>query len=82
MNVNEQQNHFCSHVRYYCINSAQTKEIMPYYILQPCNIFKRLKAFILMHVPGRVQLLNISMCFVWRPETSISKSHVLTVHTQ
>ena len=69
-------------VRYYCINSEQTKKIMPYYILQPCHIFKCVKAFILMLVPGRVQLLNISMCFAWRPETSISKSHVLTVHAQ
>ena len=38
---------------YYCINSAQTKEIMVHYILQPHHIFIR----ILMLVPGGFQLL-------------------------
>ena len=31
--------------RYYCINSARTKEIMEHYILQTCQIFMRVKAF-------------------------------------
>ena len=48
---------------YYCINSAQTKEIMVHYILQPRHIFIHVKVFILMLVPGRLQLLIISMCF-------------------
>ena len=43
--------------RYYCINSAQTKEIMVHYILQPGPIFICVKAFILMLVLGRLQLL-------------------------
>ena len=47
---------------YYCINSAQTKEIMTY-CLQPSHIFICIKAFILMLVLGGVQLLSISMCF-------------------
>ena len=29
---------------YYCINSAETKEIMVHYILQPHHIFIRVKA--------------------------------------
>ena len=62
---------------YYCINSAQTKEMVVHYILQPRHIFIRVKAFILMLVSGRVQLLHINMCFVWYPVTSISKSQVL-----
>ena len=33
--------------RYYCIHSAQTKEIMVHYILQPHHIFICIKAFIL-----------------------------------
>ena len=33
--------------RYYCINSAQTKEIMVHYILQPHHIYIRIKAFVL-----------------------------------
>ena len=41
--------------RYYSINSAQTKEIMVHFILQPRHIF------ILMLVLGRVQLLNTSI---------------------
>ena len=40
--------------RYYCINSAQTKEIMVHYILQPHHIFRRIKVFILMLIPGRL----------------------------
>ena len=31
--------------RYYCINSAHTKEIMMYCILQPHHIFIRVKTF-------------------------------------
>ena len=65
---------------YYCINSLQTKVMMAYYILQPRHISIRVKAFILMLVAGRVQLFNISMCFVWHPVMSISKSRVLTAH--
>ena len=62
---------------YYCINSEQTKEIMAHYILQPCHIFIRIKAFILMLVQGRVQLLIISMCFAWCPEMNINNCSVL-----
>ena len=58
---------------YYHINSAQTKEIMARYILQPCHILISVQAFILMLVPGRDQLLIISMCFAWRLVTSINK---------
>ena len=64
--------------RYYCINSAQTKEIMGLHILQPHHISIRLKVFILMLVPGGLQLPIISMCFAWCSVTSINKSHVLT----
>ena len=66
--------------RYYCINSAQTKEIMVHYILQPHHIFTCIKAFVLMLVPGGLQFLIISMCFVWRTVTSIFKIHVLSAH--
>ena len=45
--------------RYYCINSAETKEIryrnernLVHYILQPHHIFIRAKAFVFMLVPG------------------------------
>ena len=38
--------------RYYCINSAETKEIMVHYILQPHQIFICIKAFVFMLVPG------------------------------
>ena len=58
--------------RYYRINSSQTKEIMVHYILQPHHIFIRIKVFILMCVPGVLQLLIISMCYAWCPETSIN----------
>ena len=69
--------------RYYCINSAKKKELMMYYILQPHHVFiGRVKVFILMFVPARLQLLIISMCFAWCPVTSINKSHVLTGHTR
>ena len=68
VNVNECQN------RYYCINSAQTKEIMVPYILQPHHIFICVKAFILMLVPGGLQHM---LC--WRQVMSISKG-VLTAH--
>ena len=64
--------------RYYCINSAKTKEITVHYILHPHHIFIRVKVFILMLVPGELHLLIISTCFVWRPVTSINKSHVIT----
>ena len=64
--------------RYYCINSAETKEIrsrnernMVHYILQPHHIF-------IMLVPGGLQFLITSTYFAWCPVTSISKSHVLT----
>ena len=63
----------------YCINSAQTKNKMTmHYILQHRHIFIRVKAFILMLIPGGVQLPIISTCFVWRPVTSINKCGVLT----
>ena len=75
--------------RYYCINSAETKEIrcrnernMVYYILQPHHIFIRVKDFVFMLVPGGLQFLITSTCFAWRPVTSISKSHVLTAHAR
>ena len=48
--------------RYYCINSAQTKEIMTHFILQPCHIFILIKAFILMFIPSIVQLAH-----AWHP---------------
>ena len=44
---------------YYCINTAQMKEI----ILKPHHIFICVKVFILMLVPGRLQLLIISISF-------------------
>ena len=47
--------------RYYCIHSA--KEIMVHYILQPHKIFMRVKVFILMLVPDRLQLIIISRCY-------------------
>ena len=52
--------------RYYCINSARTKEIMVHYILQPHHIFIRVKTFIFMLVPGGLQFLIISTCFALR----------------
>ena len=61
--------------RYYCINSVQTKV---HYILHPRNIFIRVKAFILMLVPGGLQLLIINTCCAWCPETSIKKYGVFT----
>ena len=60
--------------RYYCINSAETKEIMVHYILQPHHILIR----VFMLIPGGLQFLIISTCFAWRLVMSISKSHVLT----
>ena len=60
--------------RYYCINSAQTKEIMVHCILQPHHI----KTFFFMPVADGLKFLSISMCFAWRPVMNISKSHVLT----
>ena len=64
--------------RYYCINSAQTKEKMVHYVLQPHHIFIRIKAFIFMLIPGGRRLLIISISFAWRPVMRISKSHLLT----
>ena len=71
--------------RYYCIKSAETKEIrcrnernMVYYILQPHHIFIRIKALVFMLVPGGLQFLITSTCFPWLPVMSIRKSHVLT----
>ena len=64
--------------RYYCINSAQTKEIMVHYIFQHRHIFMHIKAFILMLVPVRLQLLIFSTCFAWHPVMSINKCGVLT----
>ena len=45
---------------YYCINSAETKEIMVHYILQPHHFFIRVKAFVFMLVLGGLQFLIIS----------------------
>ena len=64
--------------RYYCINSAETKEIMAHFILQPHHILIRVKAFVFMLILGGLQFLIISTCFAWCPVMSISKSHVLT----
>ena len=63
--------------RYYCISSPQTKEIMVHYSLQPCHIFICVKAFILVLVPGGVQILIIR-CFAWRLVTNINKCDVFT----
>ena len=52
--------------RYYCIDSAKTKEITVHYILQH-HVFIIVKVFILMLV-----LLIISTCFAWRPVTSLN----------
>ena len=75
--------------RYYCIKSAETKEIrcrnernMVHYILQPRHIFIRVKAFVFMLFPGGLKFLIISTCFAWRPVTSISKSHVSTARAR
>ena len=62
--------------RYYCINSAETKEIMVHSILQTHHILLRIKAFVFMLIPGGLQFLIISTSFAWRPVTSISKSRV------
>ena len=66
----------------YCINSAETKQIMVHYILQPHHIFISVKAFILMLISGGLQYLIISMYFAWRPVTNLRKSHVLTACTR
>ena len=75
--------------RYYCINSAEMKEIrcknernMVHYILQPHHIFIRVKALVFMLILGGLQFLIPSTCFAWRPVTSISKSHVLTARAR
>ena len=75
--------------RYYCINSAETKEIryrnernVMHYILQPHHIFIRVKAFVFMLVSGGLQFLISSTCFAWRQVTSISKIHVLTARAR
>ena len=53
--------------RYYCINSAETKEIryrkkrnMVHYILQPHHISIRVKAFVFMLVPGDFSFLLLA----------------------
>ena len=78
-------NHKIMSDRYYCIYSAETKEIRcrnekntVHYILQPHHIFIHIKAFVFMLVQGGLQFLITITCFAWRPVTSISKSHVLT----
>ena len=63
---------------YYCINSAEMKEIMVHFILQPYHIFIRVKAFVFILIPGGLLFLIISTCFAWHPVTCKSKSHVLT----
>ena len=75
--------------RYYCINSAETKEIrcrnersMVHYILQPHHIFIRVKALVFMLVPGGLEFLISSTRFAWHQVTSISKSHVLTARAR
>ena len=52
---------------YYCINSAETKEIrcrnernMVYCILQPHHIFIRVEAFVFILVPGGLQFLILA----------------------
>ena len=65
---------------YYCIYSAQTKEMMVHYILQPCHIFICVKALILMLLHSRLELLIIRTCFGWRLVTNIIKCSVLTAH--
>ena len=47
--------------RYYCINSAERKEMMVHNILQPHHIFIPVKAFVFMLFPGGLQILIISM---------------------
>ena len=47
--------------RYYCINSAKTKEIIVHYILQAYLIFMRIKACIPKFIMGGIQILIISM---------------------
>ena len=56
--------------RYYCINSAEMKEIrcrnernMVHYILQPHHIFIRVKAFVFMLITGGLQFLITGTCF-------------------
>ena len=60
--------------RYYCINSAETKEIrcrnernMVHDIFQPHHIFIRVKVFVFMLVPGGLQFFIISTCFCVAP---------------
>ena len=64
------------------ISSAETKEIMVHFILQPHHIFIRVKAFVFMLLTGGLQFLIISTCFAWHPVTSISESHVLTARVR
>ena len=63
--------------RYHCINSAKTEQIMVHYILQPCHIFIRVKAFILILAPGAFRF-SLLACFAWRQVASIIKCCVLT----
>ena len=69
--------------RYYCINSAETKEIrcknernMVHYILQLHHIFIRVKALVFMLVlyARGLQFLITSTCFACRPVTSTINS--------
>ena len=48
--------------RCYCINSAQTKEIIMHYILQLRHIFISVKDFIFILVLGGLQLLFFFSC--------------------
>ena len=57
--------------------TAKTKEITVHYILQPHHVYICAEVFILVLVPGGLQLLIISTCFVWYPVTSINESHAL-----
>ena len=66
---------------YYCINSAENREIMVHYILQPHHIFIRVKAFVIMLVPVGLQFLIISTR-AWCPVSSISKSRELTARAR
>ena len=74
---------------YYCINSAETKEIrcrnernMVHFILQPHHIFIRVKTLVFMLIPGGLQFLITSTYFAWRPVMSISQSHILTARVR
>ena len=67
--------------RYYCINSAETKEIMVHYILQPYHILNTRKSFRFYAHSRRTTILIYSKCLAWRLVSSISKT-VLTVRAR